>query len=211
MDQMPERRVVPRRIAMFGGAFDPPHLAHISIARAALDQLDLDLLLVFPTGQPWHRAAAASDPEHRLAMARLAFGGLDRVQVEEAELRRCGPTYTIDTLDELRRSHRMADLFLILGQDQAMQLPRWHRWRDVLEIATLCIVRRDDPVQPAGADEFAPLVPSPQGSSLILHLPNMEASATDIRRRVAAGRDISELVPAGVARYISQHRLYLTH
>ncbi len=196
---------------MFGGAFDPPHLAHISIVVAALDQLDLDLLLVFPTGQPWHRAVAASDPEHRLAMARLAFAGLDRVQVDEAELRRNGPTYTVDTLDALRRNHPEADLFLILGQDHALNLRRWHRWQHVLEMATLCVVGRDESGLPADRDVRAHRAASTPGRSHMLRWPRMEVSATDIRRRVAAGKDISGLVPAGVARYIADHKLYLTH
>jgi nicotinate-nucleotide adenylyltransferase len=211
VDPAPERRVAPRRIAMFGGAFDPPHLGHVAIARAALDQLELDLLLVVPTGQPWHRAGAASDPEHRLAMARLAFSGIERVLVDDAELRRAGPTYTVDTLDALRHSHPMAELILILGQDQASNLERWHRWQDVLEIATLCIVGRDDPPRPVDAEAAPACGSKPRGFSLTLNLPRMADSATDIRRRVGAGQDIGALVPASIARYIAAHKLYLAH
>jgi nicotinate-nucleotide adenylyltransferase len=211
VDPAQERRIAPRRIAMFGGAFDPPHLAHVAIARAALDQLQLDLLLVVPTGQPWHRAGATSDPEHRLAMTRLAFLAIDRVQVDEAELRRAGPTYTVDTLDALRRCHPMAELFLILGQDQALHLERWHRWQDVLEIATLCIVGRGDPERLVDDDAGAGSGLGPSWHSLMLRLPRMAVNATEIRRRVGAGQDIAELVPTSVARYIAEHKLYLAH
>ncbi|MGI9153494.1 MAG: nicotinate-nicotinamide nucleotide adenylyltransferase, partial [Rubrivivax sp.] len=86
---------------MFGGAFDPPHLAHVALALAAVEQLQLDELRIFPTGQAWHKSQALSAPEHRLAMARLAFASVPRTVIDERDLRRSGPTYTIDTRREL--------------------------------------------------------------------------------------------------------------
>ena len=88
----------PRRIGVFGGAFDPPHNAHVALARAALEQFDLDVLHVIPTGLAWHKSRALSAPEHRLSMARLAFGDIDGVTLDARELQRAGPTYTIETL-----------------------------------------------------------------------------------------------------------------
>ena len=90
-----------QRLGMFGGAFDPPHNAHVTLAGVAVDQLALDELRIFPTGQAWHKARPLSPSVHRLAMARLAFQGLPRVVVDPRELEREGPTYTVDTLFEI--------------------------------------------------------------------------------------------------------------
>ena len=92
----------PFRLGVYGGAFDPPHLAHVALARTALHQLELDELRIFPTGQAWHKARALTAAEHRLAMVQLAFGALADTVVDARELQRSGPTYTIDTLRELR-------------------------------------------------------------------------------------------------------------
>ena len=200
----------PRRIGVFGGAFDPPHLAHLAIARAALEQFDLDLLLVIPTGQAWHRAGPTSDASHRLAMARLAFAGLGRVQIDDTEVRRAGPTYTVETLLELRERHEAAQWWLLLGADQAQKLSLWQRWQEILALAQLCVAGRNGQLPPAGEDVAAQQAKA-QGRWQDLHLPVMTVSATEVRRRVAAREDISGLVPGSIARYIAQHKLYQAH
>ena len=88
----------PPRIGLFGGAFDPPHVAHVALVRAAMEQLGLNQLHVLPTGDAWHKSRTLSAATHRLAMARLAFGEIPGVVVDDRELRRAGPTYTVDTL-----------------------------------------------------------------------------------------------------------------
>ena len=101
---------------MFGGAFDPPHVAHVALAQAAVEQLQLDQLRIFPTGQAWHKAPPlTASKEHRLALAGVAFGGLPRTVIDDRELRRPGPTYTIDTLRELKAEYPDAQLFLVMG------------------------------------------------------------------------------------------------
>ena len=189
---------------MFGGAFDPPHVAHVALARAALDQLQLDQLRIFPTGQAWHKAQPLSDAHDRLAMARIAFGDLPRTVVDDRELNRPGPTYTIDTLRELKAEQPQAQLFLLMGQDQAASLTRWHEWEAVLALATLCVAARPALVASPSAAADAAV----QAHWRILQMPAMPESATDVRARVAAGQGIAHLVPAGVARYIDQHSLY---
>ena len=199
------------RIGIFGSAFDPPHNAHVALVRAALEQLALDRLLVFPTGQAWHKARSLSDADHRLAMARLAFEGVGRVDVDERELRRHGPTYTIDTLTEVQAQHPAAQLFLIVGGDQAAALPSWHRWRDILDIAIISIASRGHPtLERAGFYAENAGLDSESGRFQPLLLPPMDLSATGVRDRVAAGLGIDHLVPAPVARYIDQHHLYVT-
>ncbi len=196
-----------RRLGFFGGAFDPPHVAHVALAKAAVEQLALDELLVFPTGQAWHKAHQLTPAEHRLAMCRLAFGGLPRVVVDDRELRRDGPTYTIDTLHELQKEQPGAQIFLVMGADQALALPRWRDWREILGIATVSIADRDhltgvtatiDPqVQALG--RFAPLA-----------LPPMDVSASAIRAHGTSAGGGVPLVPGQIARYIEQHHLYQT-
>jgi nicotinate-nucleotide adenylyltransferase len=148
-----------RRVGLFGGAFDPPHDAHVALARAALDELALDRLHVVPTGDAWHKSRPLSPAADRLAMCRLAFAGLPGVVVDDRELRRAGPTYTVDTLTALRADYPGAELFLQIGADQALAFHGWRRARDIIDIATVSIAVRDDPAKAAG--QFDPKNPLP--------------------------------------------------
>ena len=195
-----------RRLGVFGGAFDPPHLAHVALARVAIEQLELDALCVIPTGQAWHKTRTLSPAEHRLSMARLAFSSDSKVFVDDRETRRAGPTYTIDTLNALKAEKPLAHLFLIIGADQARSLTTWHRWQEVVQSATICVAERDSPCLPDG--EIAPLN-ALKGGFLRLEMPSNPISATAIRARVANSEPIAALVGEPVARYIAQHHLYL--
>ena len=184
---------------MYGGAFDPPHNAHVALAQAAVRQLQLDELRVFPTGQAWHRSQEPTPAQHRVAMARLAFDGLAKTKVDDREVRRAGPTYTIDTLRELRREFGNPQLFLLMGADQAAAFTTWHEWAEIARIATLCIAGR-------GPSDALPAI---AGARVVaLALPRMAETATQVRRMAHAGEDISSLVPPGVAGYIASHPLY---
>lgn len=199
-----------RRVGMFGGAFDPPHNGHVALVQAALAQLRLDELRVIPTGHAWHKPRPLSPASYRLAMCELAFGALPGVVVDDRETRRAGPTYTIDTLRELAAEQPGAQLYLVMGADQARALPTWHRWQDLLQITIISIAERQEPVTAeAGFDSNN----FPQGRFEPLQLPLMPVSATEVRALAAkphnAGRGIAQLVPAAVARYIEQHHLYL--
>lgn len=200
------------RIGVFGGAFDPPHIAHVALAEAALTQLSLAQLCIFPTGRAWHKSRGLTDPAHRLAMAQLAFGNLPRVRVDAREVRRPGPTYTLDTLHELQAENPAAQLVLIMGADQAAALPTWHGWLEILSIAIISIAYRAHRVESATSTaRFDPqtLPGLPVGARFeMLDLPPMDTSATDIRARAVRGDDITRLVPPAVARYIDQHHLY---
>jgi nicotinate-nucleotide adenylyltransferase len=197
----------PRRIGMFGGAFDPPHIAHVALARAAVEQLGLDQLRIFPTGQAWHKARALTDGVHRLAMAELAFAGVPRAVVDSREVSRSGPTYTIDTLRELQAENPGAQLVLVIGADQAEAL---HSWRSAGEIAKLAIISIAERARPMGADAAFDASKLPPGRFEPVELPPMPVSATEIRARVAAGQGIAQLVPAPVAGYIDRYHLYRT-
>jgi nicotinate-nucleotide adenylyltransferase len=200
----------PLRIGVFGGAFDPPHMAHVALVQTALAQLQLDEVRVLPTGQAWHKAHGLSDPAHRLAMARLAFEGLTRVVVDDRELVRAGPSFTVDTLQALTQEYPGSQLFLLIGDDQRRSLPSWHRIGDIARMAIICAADRDPDV---GAWGDANVTGSSSQASFslptqALHMPLMPLSATDIRQRIAHHQSIEGLVPAAVERYIHEHHLY---
>jgi nicotinate-nucleotide adenylyltransferase len=188
-----------RRIGLFGGSFDPVHNAHLALARQALDQLKLDELRWVPVGQAWQKARAMTPATQREAMLRLAIEGEPRFVLERCELQRAGPSYTLDTLRELQSATPGAHWFLLIGQDQYRNLHTWHGVDELLQRVTLAVAQR--PGEPAAADaRVAPMV--------VLAMPPMDIAATDIRRRVAEGADISALVPPAVALYIRQQGLY---
>lgn len=197
------------RVGIYGGAFDPPHLAHAALARAAIEQLQLDRLLVLPTGHAWHKDRALGAAEHRLAMARLALGGIAGVRVDDRETRRCGPSYTIDTLTQLQAERPEDTRFLLIGEDQLTAFCSWHRWRDILQLARLVVARRGDAEAPMQCPWLACGVALDRPASVTaLRLPRMPHSSTDIRARVRRGEPVQSLVGNDVASYIAQHHLY---
>lgn len=196
---------VARRLGVFGGAFDPPHVAHVALARAALSQLALDELRVFPTGRAWHKARPPSEAGHRLAMARLAFAEVPGVVVDDRELRRDGPTYTVDTLRELRCEHPQDTLVLVIGADQADTFDQWRESDEIARLAIISVAGRPRAAEPAGTVDPSRL---PGGQWIPITLPPLPVCATDIRARCARGLGIDHLVPPAVARYIDQHHLY---
>ena len=202
-----------KRIGVFGGAFDPPHNAHLALARAALAQFELDALYIIPTGQAWHKARTLSAPEHRLAMAKLAFENLPRIVVDDRELQRTGPTFTIDTLQALQVENPQAQLYLVIGADQFAAFGQWHRWQEILQIAIICIAGRAIGTGvKAEFDAKSDKLAANNPRFLTLDLPMMPVSATRIRELIASGgaaaAEIAQLLPEPVARYISLHQLY---
>jgi len=203
-----------RRVGMFGGAFDPPHRAHRALAETALEQLQLDVLHILPTGQAWHKSRTLSAAEHRVAMCQRAFGDLPRVVLDEREIHRQGPSYTADTLSELQGEYPGAELFLVLGADQLLAFKTWVRWEEVLELATLAVANRAADI---GAHAALDQTTETDLSGIelpfqSLRMPLKNISATDVRARVGqSARDagaLDVLVPEAVASYISQHHLY---
>ena len=196
------------RLGVFGGAFDPPHQVHRAMAEAALAQLRLDRLLVIPTGEAWHKTRALSGAAHRMAMAQLAFGDLPGVQVDPRETLRHGPTYTVDTLRELQAQHPAAEIYLLLGQDQAAALAQWKDWASVLQLAIICVAARPD------LSGVVPALRPPSGLDarfLPLQIAPLPVSATAVRERARRGAGLVPLVCDAVARYIVHHHLYQTN
>lgn len=184
------------RIGILGGTFDPIHLGHIAAARAAMECAHLDRVLFIPTGEPPHRSPAVAGAGDRLEMSRLATAGDLRFEVSDRELRRTGPSYTVDTLRELRDLYPDDELFLILGWDAAKLLPTWHAPEEVRRLASIVIVTRPGSGKPAGT------------SDLVCERPTPDISGSALRRAIASGEKVSDRLPEAVAAYIANHGLY---
>jgi nicotinate-nucleotide adenylyltransferase len=201
-----------RRIGLMGGSFDPVHTAHLALGCTALSHLSLDQVRWIPVGQPWQKARQLAAPAHRLAMVALATDNEPRFVVDDIEIRRDGPSYTLDTVRALQacagQGQKSRDnWFLIIGQDQYANLPTWHGWRELIERVTLAVACRGDQ-RPTPAAELA----ATPHRMVELPMPPMTVSSTDIRARLAQGDAPDTLAPAmvppAVARYIANHQLY---
>jgi nicotinate-nucleotide adenylyltransferase len=205
------------RIGLLGGSFDPVHVAHLALGRIALDRLALDRLIWMPVGQAWQKKAGHASADDRLAMLQLAIEGEPRFELSDLEIRRAGPSYTIDTVMALQ-SHTQSqsqsqsqahaktpgtDWFLVIGQDQYAGLPTWHRWKELLPLVTLAVAGRQ------GREPEAPAQLQAMPHAMVtMPLPAMAISSTAVRARVRAGETIADLVPAQVASYIELNGLY---
>ncbi len=202
-----------RKIGMFGGAFDPPHHAHVALAEMAVQALGLDELRLIPTGQAWHKTRRLSEPRHRLAMTRLAFDGIPKMMIDSRELERAGPSFTIETLRDLQTENPDAQLYLIMGADQFAAFGQWHEWQAIVELAIICIAARAGFDGASGSFDSCP---TQRHRFLTIPMPAMNISATHIRQLAVhentPGNDglaaLDAMVAESVARYISHHRLY---
>lgn len=198
---------------MFGGSFDPVHQAHLALAQTALSHLQLDEIRWIPVGQPWQKSRQLAPAEHRVAMVRAATAHEPRFVVDPLETVRGGPSYTLDTVRALQSAESEADStqverwFLIIGQDQYANLHTWHGWQELVRRVTLAVASRAGQVPRPG-----PELASHPHRMVVLPMPEMAVSSTDIRARLAHGDAAQTLVPAmvsnAVARYIEQHQLY---
>lgn len=190
-----------RAIGVLGGTFDPPHIGHVGIAHRVRSALGLDEVLFVVAHDPWQKSGSrtVTAAPHRLAMVEAAVSGEEGLRCCPLEIERGGPSYTVDTLEELRRLEPAAILVLIVGADAAAQLDTWHRPEDLPGLARLAVV--DRPGMPPAAAPPAWDVVHVEG------LPE-DISSSTVRRRVAAGEPVGQLVPDGVLRYIAEHGLY---
>jgi nicotinate-nucleotide adenylyltransferase len=200
-------------IGVLGGTFDPIHIGHIKVAAEVVARLDLPRILFMPAGQPWlklNNANAISPVQHRLEMVRLGIAGNPRFKLSTLEVERGGPTYTVDTIAQLHSGLDEGDeIFFILGWDNLMQLPQWHRPQRLIELCRLVAVPRVDfplPDLPALEKEL----PGITQRVILFDKPRIDVNASVIRRRAAEGKSISDFVPKSVERYIREHSLYVT-
>ena len=197
------------RLGVFGGTFNPVHMGHLAVAEEVRVRLGLEEVLFMPAGQPWLKSGLeVTGGYHRLEMVKLAVASNPHFRVSDLEIRRPGPSYSADTLEELDRSRKgQAELHLLVGLDALKEMARWQRPRRVLELATLVGIARPgfesldrkalDAVR-AGASEKVVLVTGPL----------VGISGTEIRERVSQGLSIKYLVPEPVESYIYEQGLY---
>lgn len=194
------------RIGLYGGAFDPPHTGHHALAACAIRQLQLECLYVVPTGNAWHKSRELTSGHHRLAMSKLNFEDLAEVVIDDRELQRQGPSYTIDTLSELQAEHAGAELFLIMGADQAVRFDTWKNWQQIAKMAELVVAPRET----VGHSESPGHEWHNQAIRLtLLNMPLESVSATDIRIGLNKGFALSLALKPSVFEYIHQHKLYM--
>ncbi|MFO8175969.1 MAG: nicotinate-nucleotide adenylyltransferase [Gemmatimonadota bacterium] len=188
--------MAPRRLGLFGGSFDPPHIGHLVVAQDVVEALDLDRLLFIPAGNPPHKLDRSLAPAPlRLEMVQCLVAGDDRFGVSEVELSRSGPSYTVDTLRHYRDLHDEAELFFVMGADQAETFGSWREPETVKELATLVVMAREGMDPPSGDFVTAPVT-------------RLDISSSAIRSRIRDGRPIRYLVPEIVRRIIESNRLY---
>jgi len=188
------------RIGLLGGSFDPIHLGHLRTAENAREGLHLDLVVLMPAASPPHRPAPLASAFDRYAMVALAAAGHPALLPSDLELRRDGPSYTVDTLEALGQAHPGAELVLIVGSDNLAKLGEWRQLQRIMELATLAVVER--PGARAGTDAALP-------AGRVRRVPGSEMpiSSQDLRQRVKEGRSIRYLTPAAVAEYIDRRGL----
>lgn len=195
-------------LALFGGTFDPIHIGHLSVAWEASELLDAEVRLM-PANVPPHRPPPTASATQRVDMLRAALRGQSRLALDTRELERSGPSYTIDTLEELRREYGERPLVLLLGADAFAGLRSWHRWRELFDVTHLGVINRPGieacvPVELERAvaarrtDDPGVIRSLPAGKVIELAVTPLEVSATRIRELLAAGRDPRYLLPAGL-------------
>jgi nicotinate-nucleotide adenylyltransferase len=190
-------------IGILGGTFDPPHVGHVTAAVQCLEQLELAEVLLVVAGDPWQKtsAGAVTAAHHRVAMTQHAAHGLRGVSVDDREVLRAGPSFTIDTVDQLVRDTGRRPI-LLLGADAAAGVRTWHRAEELVASVDVAIVGRttgsvattDSLIETTTVVEVA--------------MPRMDVSSADIRSRLAVGRRVDGMVPAAVIDYIEMHGLY---
>ena len=208
-----------RRIGLLGGSFDPVHVGHIALARAARSALLLDEVRFIPAGIAWQKGGAAASADDRVAMLKLALGSEPRWIIDHCELQRPGASYTIDTLLELRAALGPEPaLVLLLGADQFRNLPSWQRFGELLTHCHLAVTQRaprqlsdlPEPLEALLAARGSDALPdAPAGSIVFFNMPPVPVSSSGIRAQLAAGQQPGELLPPGVLDYIERKHLYL--
>lgn len=206
-------------IGVFGGTFDPIHYGHLRTAFEMLQALRFTELRFIPCGDPPHHGETYANAEHRLEMVKVAVAGQAGFVVDDRELQRDGPSYSIDTLISLREEFSQCSLGLILGMDAFLDLPRWHRWREILDVAHIIVAHRPgwrapdmgplgDMLTDCGTHRINDLHERTHGCVHIHAVTQLEISSTEIRELVEAGRDPRFLMPDAVREVLAASKCY---
>lgn len=198
------------KIGIMGGTFNPVHSGHIAFVRAFIDQIGLDLCYIIPARRsPFRMNEPLAEDMHRLNMLQFAFEAIPCTIVSDIEIKREGLSFTIDTVKDIQSQYPEAELFLLIGEDQAHRFKEWKQWEDLLSRTQLCIVQRTEQ-----ADLQELILQLIDGLTvkmpLILKSPLFHVSSTLIRESISSNQSISGYVPESVEEYIHTHKLYIS-
>lgn len=200
---MEEKTRNPKRIGIFGGAFDPPHLGHIKLAKLVCERLGLEELLIVPTYNSPHKATPLTDYDDRMKMCEIAFKN-NIVKVSDVERRLGGMGYSIDMLRAVKEQYpKNSKFFMIIGGDMLFYFTKWYHYESILKECTVAAAAREEDSYADLCEEAASL-----GHVKVLNLPVTEVSSTEIREKLQKGESTADLLSAEVASYIKEHKLY---
>jgi nicotinate-nucleotide adenylyltransferase len=202
-----------QRIILFGGTFDPVHLGHTTVVEHASAQLRADKVIFVPARRSPHKSDSCLAPiEHRLNMLALAVADRKSFSISTCEVERSEPSYTFDTVTHFRTKSPRATLFWLVGADIIPSLPRWYRIAELLEICNVCVMSRGG-IDSSAFDQLVPALGQAAAGRLrqnAIATPLIPISSTEVRTRLAAGQDVSDMLHPPVLQYIRQHALYGT-
>jgi nicotinate-nucleotide adenylyltransferase len=195
---------------ILGGTFDPVHNGHLKVAEAVKKRLGLQSVIFVPAGKPWMKADRTITPvEQRVEMVRLAIAGRPEFELSLSEVNRPGSTYTVQTIREFRREFgEGAELYFIIGRDGLWHLPKWRSVNQLVKLCRIAVVPRPGFSLP-DMDAMERQIPGLSASVVLLDKPEIDVSATEIRKKVAQGLPYKTMVPPPVAEYIKKNRLYV--
>ncbi len=209
-------------LALLGGTFDPVHYAHLRCADEARVKLGLDTLYLLPAGMPPHRAPPQATNPQRLKMLQLALAEFPQLQIDTRELERDGPSYMVETLQDLRNEFPQRPLLLLIGQDAANYLHSWHRWQGLFELAHIIIMTRPGETAEYRSElqqqierhlytDVQTMLGSAAGGVLALEVTAIDICATTIKTMIGLGRSPRGMLPGPVLDYINDKGLYRQH
>ena len=198
------------KLGLFGGTFDPIHRGHIAIAEGSIEKMKLDGVLFMPAGQPWMKTESPiSSKVHRLEMVKLAIKPFEEFEVSDIEIKRLGPTYTIDTLIQLKHGpHSQSDIYLILGIDAALAIKEWYSSGEIARLCEVIIAPRGD--SRSDHERHIEQIENDIGKPVhVLNIPHINVSGTEIRSMIASHMDVTEMISRDIEEYIRDQGLYL--
>lgn len=199
------------KIGIFGGAFNPIHNGHIKLAKSYYQELGLNKMIFVPTANPPHKSSEGLvDGIHRINMLKLAIKDIDGFEISDIEFKLKGKSYTYNTLKEIKRLYDECELYLIIGADQLFYFDKWYKYKDILDMVTLCTAPRDNENQRQEMLEYAKSLDGLDINKFFLSKQEVyKISSSEIRAAVCAGEDISRHLPKGVYEYIKEKGLYI--
>lgn len=198
------------KLGIFGGAFNPIHNGHLALARNYQQDLNLDKVLFIPTAVPPHKTSQyLALAEDRLCMTRLAVEDCPTFQVSDIEFNRQGKSYTYDTLCEIKNIYPDSQLYLIIGADQFLTFHYWYKYKEILEMVTVCTSARESEEEKQMLSSYAESISEMKDKYFISNQPVLKLSSSEIRDKIKNGQDISALVPKKVCDYILEKGLYI--